>query len=61
MYVTFSNDTDSILQTLNNKSMIKSVNNMKDIIDIMKEIDIVYQDGDIADKHIRISKSFENI
>ncbi|XP_020278173.1 uncharacterized protein LOC109851949 [Pseudomyrmex gracilis] len=59
IYVTFSNDTDSILQALNNKSVIKSINNMKDIIDTMKNIDIVYQDGDITDKHIRIKRGSE--
>lgn len=60
MYITFSNDTDSILQTLNNKA-IESVTDMKDMIDTMKEIDIVYQDGDITDEHIRISKDSKKI
>lgn len=56
MYAKLDNDTNYILQTLNNKPTITSVNNVKDLIDYMKEIDIVYQDGDITDEHIRISK-----
>lgn len=56
IYTKLDNDTDSILQTPNNKPTTRSVNNVKDLIDYMKEIDIVYQDGDITDEHIRISK-----
>lgn len=56
MYAKLDNDTNSTLQTPNNKPTMTSVNNVKDLIDYMKEIDIVYQDGDITDEHIRISK-----
>lgn len=56
MYAKLDNNTNSILQTPNNKATIMSVNNVKDLIDYMKEIDIVYQNGDITDEHIRISK-----
>lgn len=56
MYAKLDNDTNSILQTPNNKPTMTSVNNVKDLIDYMKEIDIIYQDGDITDEHIRISK-----
>ncbi|KAM0731516.1 hypothetical protein ACS0PU_002576 [Formica fusca] len=59
MYAKLDNDTNYILQTLNNKPTITSVNNVKDLIDYMKEIDIVYQDGDITDEHIRIKRAAE--
>lgn len=44
------NNTDSILQALYN------VNNVKDLINTIKEIDTVYQDEEITDEHVRISK-----
>lgn len=49
------NDTD--LQELNNKPTMRNVYNVKDLINTIKEIDIVYQNGEISDEHIRISKS----
>jgi len=61
MYAKLDNGTNSILQTPNIKSTMTSVNNVKDLIDYMKEIDIVYQDGDITDEHIRISKYWKII
>ncbi|KYN21174.1 hypothetical protein ALC57_06444 [Trachymyrmex cornetzi] len=45
------NNTDSILQTLN------KVNNVKDLINTIKEIDIVYQDEEITDEHVRIKRA----
>ncbi|KMQ97238.1 ef-hand calcium-binding domain-containing protein 1, partial [Lasius niger] len=57
MYTKLDNDTDSILQTSNNKPTTRSMNNVKDLIDYTKEIDIVYQDGDITDEHIRIKRA----
>lgn len=57
IYAKLDNNTNFILQAPNNKATIMSVNNVKDLIDYMKEIDIVYQNGDITDdEHIRISK-----
>ncbi|KYN07174.1 hypothetical protein ALC62_01840 [Cyphomyrmex costatus] len=50
MHVKFNN-TDSILQALNN------VNSVKDLINTIKEIDTVYPDGEITDKHIRIKRA----
>jgi len=57
MRTKIDNDTDSILQALSNNPMVRNANNIKDLINIMKEIDIVYQNGgEITDEHIRISK-----
>lgn len=55
-YAKTDNVTDSILRTWNNKVIMKSANNLKDLFDTVKELDIVYQDGQIIDEHIRISK-----
>jgi len=55
MYAKFNNDTDSISQTSSNKSAMRNVYNVKDLINTIKEIDIVYQ-NEITDEHIRISK-----
>lgn len=56
MHTKLDNDTDSILQTSSNDPTIRNVDNAKNLINTMKEIDIVYQDGEITDEHIRISK-----
>jgi len=55
MYTNLDNVTDSILQIASSKSMI-NVNDLKDLINIIKEIHIIYQDGKVTDEHIRISK-----
>ncbi|KAL6255057.1 hypothetical protein P5V15_013390 [Pogonomyrmex californicus] len=59
MYAKLDNDTDSIIQATNNSPTVKNVNNVKDLINTMKEIDIVYQDGEITDEHIRIKRAAE--
>ncbi|XP_011687900.1 PREDICTED: uncharacterized protein LOC105450025 isoform X3 [Wasmannia auropunctata] len=58
MHAELDNDTDSTLQALSNNPMV-NVNNVKDLIDTMKEIDIVYQDGEITDEHIRIKRAVD--
>ncbi|XP_011687898.1 PREDICTED: uncharacterized protein LOC105450025 isoform X2 [Wasmannia auropunctata] len=45
-------------KALSNNPMV-NVNNVKDLIDTMKEIDIVYQDGEITDEHIRIKRAVD--
>jgi hypothetical protein len=55
MYTNLDNVTDSVLQIASSKSMI-NVNDLKDLISIIKEINIIYQDGKVTDEHIRISK-----
>ncbi|XP_018339190.1 PREDICTED: uncharacterized protein LOC108746740 isoform X2 [Trachymyrmex septentrionalis] len=46
------NNTNSMpLQALNN------VNNIKDLINSIKEIDTVYQDEEITDEHVRIKRA----
>ncbi|XP_072764498.1 uncharacterized protein [Anoplolepis gracilipes] len=59
MYANLDNETNFILQTPNNKPTMTSVNNVKDLIDYMKEIDIIYQDEDVTDEHIRIKRAAE--
>ncbi|KAL6428771.1 hypothetical protein ACFW04_007973 [Cataglyphis niger] len=59
IYAKLNNNTNFILQAPNNKATIMSVNNVKDLIDYMKEIDIVYQNGDVTDEHIRIKRAAE--
>lgn len=49
-------DADFILQATSNNPTVKNADNVKDLMNTMKEIDIVYQDGEITDEHIRISK-----
>lgn len=58
VHAKLDNDADSILQVASNNPIrnINNVNNVKDLINTIKEIDIVYQDGEITDEHIRISK-----
>ncbi|XP_024893108.1 uncharacterized protein LOC112468233 isoform X2 [Temnothorax curvispinosus] len=41
------------------KNVNNNVNNVEDLINTMKEIDIVYQDGEITDEHIRIKRAAE--
>ncbi|XP_077272675.1 uncharacterized protein LOC143903125 isoform X2 [Temnothorax americanus] len=41
------------------KNVNNNVNNVEDLINTMKEIDIVYQDGEITEEHIRIKRAAE--
>ncbi|KAL0124695.1 hypothetical protein PUN28_006504 [Cardiocondyla obscurior] len=38
---------------------INDINNIQDLINIIKEIDIVYQDGEITGEHVRIKRAAE--
>ncbi|XP_024893107.1 uncharacterized protein LOC112468233 isoform X1 [Temnothorax curvispinosus] len=63
VHAKFDNDTSAILQAPSDNPTIKNVNNnvnnVEDLINTMKEIDIVYQDGEITDEHIRIKRAAE--
>ncbi|XP_036144331.1 uncharacterized protein LOC105832781 [Monomorium pharaonis] len=51
--------TQEQLKAPSNNPTMNNVNDVKDLINIMNEIDIVYQDGDISDEHIRIKRAAE--
>ncbi|XP_071647276.1 uncharacterized protein [Temnothorax longispinosus] len=63
VHAKFDNDTSAILQAPSDNPTMKNVNNnvnnVEDLINTMKEIDIVYQDGEITDEHIRIKRVAE--
>ncbi|XP_071572417.1 LOW QUALITY PROTEIN: uncharacterized protein [Temnothorax nylanderi] len=62
VHAKFDNDTNAILQASSDnpmKNVNNNVNNVEDLINTMKEIDIVYQDGEITDEHIRIKRAAE--
>ncbi|XP_067217356.1 uncharacterized protein [Linepithema humile] len=59
MHAKLDNDTDSTLQASSSKPTMRNVYNVKDLINTIKEIDIVYQNGEITDEHIRIKRATE--
>lgn len=60
-YAMFGNVTDSALRLPSKAWTIENVNNLRNLLDTVRELDIVYQDGEITDEHIRISKRFARL
>ncbi|XP_011872853.1 PREDICTED: uncharacterized protein LOC105564792 isoform X2 [Vollenhovia emeryi] len=58
VHTKLDNDTDSLLQA-SMRNVNNNVDNVKELINMMKKIDIVSQDGEITDEHIRIKRAAE--
>ncbi|XP_014484121.1 PREDICTED: uncharacterized protein LOC106749311 [Dinoponera quadriceps] len=58
-YAKLGNVTDSTLQVSTKKLTMENLNNLRNLFDTMRELDIIYQDGEITDEHIRIKRTNE--
>ncbi|XP_011152796.2 uncharacterized protein LOC105191237 [Harpegnathos saltator] len=56
-YAKLGNVTDSNLEGASRKLTIKNVNNLRELLDTVEELDIVHQNGEITDEHIRIKRA----
>lgn len=55
-YAKLSNFAASTSQVPSKILTIENANNLRDLLDTVKELDVVYQDGEVNDEHVRISK-----